>query len=204
MSTKRRVGVSAATPVPCWEKVWIVPENAPAGSTLKVLSWAKTAKIQHFSDDEGEVDEPLVPLPDDVEVVDGDEEADQEEPAIVVPPPDAAETAVPEEEAPSKPASPKPQLSMGLQPSSDLIHESENNDELDASLKVIDTNMEEEVGVGEVTLDTDGGLELDISSLGPDGLGLETAHDLTQLDADDALLGGPLQMDESLDPFGEH
>jgi hypothetical protein len=42
---------------------------------------------------------------------------------------------------------------------------------------------------------------MDISTLAPDGLGLEGSHDLTQLDEADALLGGPLQMDESDDPF---
>ncbi|KAJ6621114.1 hypothetical protein B0H10DRAFT_2018767 [Mycena sp. CBHHK59/15] len=212
MSTKRRVGVSAATteaarrqlmqPVPTWEKMWVVPENAPAGSTFKILKWTKTAKTQHFSDDEGEADEPLAPLPDDVEVVDGDEEIDQDETGVVVPLPDAAEAVPPEEEPQSKPSSPKPQLSMGLQPSSDLILDSETNDVLDASLKSMDANMEQDVDVGGA-MNTDGGLELDISSLGPDGLGLEATDDLTQMDGEDTLLGGPLQMDESVDPFAE-
>ncbi|KAJ7654722.1 hypothetical protein B0H17DRAFT_956864 [Mycena rosella] len=205
MATRRRVGVSSATteaarrqlmqPVPSWEKIWVVPDVAPAGSTLKVMRWTKTNKTQHFSDDEGEADEPLAPLPDDVEVVEGDEE-DQDEPvAVPAPIPDAAEAVPAEEEPPSKPSSPKPQLSMGLQPPDD----SETNDVLDASLKTMEANMEDGVGVG---LDTDEGL-MDISSLAPDGLGLEESHDLSQLDADDVLLGGPLQMDESVDPFAE-
>ncbi|KAF7347412.1 hypothetical protein MVEN_01497100 [Mycena venus] len=207
MSTKRRVGVSSATteaarrqlmqPVPSWEKVWVIPEAAPAGSTLRVFRWTKTSKIQHFSDDEGEADEPLAPLPDEVEVVDGDEE-DQDETAAAVPVPDVTEVPVPEEEPPSKPASPKPQLSMGLQPSGDL-DDPDTNSALDESLQAMETNMAEGVGVG---LDTDEGL-MDISSLAPDGLGLEGTHDLTQLDESDALLGGPLQMDESDDPFAQ-
>ena len=57
MATRRRIGVSAATteaarrqlmqPVPCWEKVWVVP-SIPSGSssTLKVYKWVKTEKIQ--------------------------------------------------------------------------------------------------------------------------------------------------------------
>ncbi|KAJ7922905.1 hypothetical protein B0H13DRAFT_1982256 [Mycena leptocephala] len=157
-------------------------------------------KAQHFSDDEGEVDEPLVPLPDEVEVVEGDEE-DQDEKdetaAAPAPAPDTTEAPAPEEEPPSKPPSPKPQLSMGLEPSEDLLDEN-NDDALDESLKAMESNMDQGVGVG---LDTDEGL-MDISSLAPDGLGLEGSHDLTQLDETDALLGGPLQMDESDDPFG--
>ncbi|KAJ7361205.1 hypothetical protein DFH08DRAFT_768026 [Mycena albidolilacea] len=204
MSTKRRVGVSSATteaarrqlmqPVQSWEKVWVVPDVAPAG-TLRVLKWTKTSKTQHFSDDEGEADEPLAPLPDEVEVVEGDEE-DQDEVAVVAPVPDTTEAPAPEEEPPSKPPSPKPQLSMGLQPPEDL-DDPESNSALDESLKTMEANMDQGVGVG---LDTDEGL-MDISTLAPDGLGLEGSHDLTQLDEADALLGGPLQMDESDDPF---
>jgi len=56
MATRRRIGVSAATteaarrqlmqPVQCWEKIWAVPDNAPAGSTLRVYRWVKTEKTQ--------------------------------------------------------------------------------------------------------------------------------------------------------------
>jgi len=83
---------------------------------------------------------------------------------------------------------------MGLQPSLD---DSVTNDALDESLQTMEANMEQGVGVG---LDTDEGI-MNISALAPDGLGLEASHDLTQMDEDDALLGGPLQMDESVDPF---
>ena len=33
-------------PVPCWEKVWVLPENAPVNSTFKVYKWVKTEKRQ--------------------------------------------------------------------------------------------------------------------------------------------------------------
>jgi len=46
-----------------------------------------------------------------------------------------------------------------------------------------------------------GGMQLDMSGLGPDGLELEGAHDMSQLDGDDALMGGPM-MDSTMDPFG--
>ena len=56
MATKRRIGVRLATteaarrqlmqPVACWEKTWVVPENAPSGSTMKVYKWVKTDKKQ--------------------------------------------------------------------------------------------------------------------------------------------------------------
>ncbi|KAJ7070567.1 hypothetical protein C8F01DRAFT_974827 [Mycena amicta] len=213
MSTKRRVGVSAATteaarrqlmlPVQCWEKVWVVPE-AVAGnsstSTIRVPKWVRTSKTQHFSDDEGAVDEPLAPLPDEAEAVDGDDEEgdekddkDETNPASTVP---SAPPELEDAELPSKPPSPKPQLVM----SDDRPETMANDDTLDESLKVMESNMDDGVGVG---LDVDDTSLMDISSLAPDGLGLEGAHDLTQLDAGDALLGGPLQMDESGDPFAE-
>jgi len=207
MSTRRRIGVSAASteaarrqmmqPVPCWEKVWAVPENAPPGSTLKVLMWTKTSKVQQFSDDEGEVDEPLAPLPDEVVEVEGDEE-EQEEPAPAPEPEappldDAVENITQDQDSSSKLSSPKPELSMSLQPPSELVEET--GDTLDASLKPLDTNMED------VDDKPEDAIELDISALGPDGLQIEGADDLSQIDASDALMGGPL-MDEAVDPFG--
>ena len=33
-------------PVPCWEKVWGPPDGAPPGTTLRVLKWVKTDKVQ--------------------------------------------------------------------------------------------------------------------------------------------------------------
>lgn len=109
MSSRRRIGVSIATteaarrqlmqPVPCWEKQWVTPGDAPAGSTLKVYRWVKTEKrqvrrnskyrmrtficsfmaLQNFSDDEDEtLDEPLAPLPDEPEANDADDEEQDE------------------------------------------------------------------------------------------------------------------------------
>ncbi|KAF7307394.1 hypothetical protein MIND_00533600 [Mycena indigotica] len=210
MSTKRRVGVSAATteaarralmqPVQCWEKVWVVPEVMAGNSstaTVRVKKWVKTTKPQQFSDDEGTVDEPLAPLPDEVEVVDGDDdegdEKDDKDEAIPASNVPSAPPELEEVELPSKPPSPKPQLTMG-------DNMTTNDDALDESLKAMESNMDNGVGVGLDEADT--GL-IDISSLAPDGLSLEDAHDLSQIDPADALLGGPLQMDESGDPFAE-
>lgn len=44
------------------------------------------------------------------------------------------------------------------------------------------------------------GLDLDLSGLGPDGEAFESAHDLSQMEPTDAILGGNM-MDESMDPF---
>ncbi len=33
-------------PVPCWEKMWVVPDGAPVGSSFKVYKWVKTDKSQ--------------------------------------------------------------------------------------------------------------------------------------------------------------
>ena len=226
MATRRRIGVSAATteaarrqlmqPVPCWEKVWVVP-NIPSGSspTLKVYKWVKTEKIQvsiincvpalvlmplqHFSDDEGEVDEPLAPLPDEPEVVDGDEDLEQDEARL-----DATQnkelTDMDQnvDDPPSKLSSPKPQLR--IMPSSlSELETRDSVDGLDASLK-LDTDMDD-IGEDRKKIIPDDDLELDISGLGPDGLQLESAHDLSQLGGPDGLMGGPL-MDDSVDPFG--
>jgi hypothetical protein len=83
------------------------------------------------------------------------------------------------------PPSPKPQLTL-IQSSSelDVTVEGLTHDpalDLDASMGG--------VGVGD---DDKKGLELDISGLGPDGLQMGSADDLSQLDPQDALLGGPL------------
>ena len=73
MALRRRIGISTATteaarrqlmqPVPCWEKVWVIPEKAAPGSTLRVLKWVKIDKVQvrpssdsiyaHFNDANG-------------------------------------------------------------------------------------------------------------------------------------------------------
>ncbi|RDB29078.1 hypothetical protein Hypma_015737 [Hypsizygus marmoreus] len=211
MATRRRIGVSNASteaarrqlmqPVQCWEKVWAIPENS-SGANIKVYKWVKTEKTQQFSDDEGEVDEPLAPLPDEPEVVEGDEEMEQDETQPeTVPLEDVTDlTATQEDGTPSKPPSPQPQLSISLQSSSELSID-QPSDTLDASLKPLDETIDVGIDLGEKENPADG-MELDISGLGPDGLGLESSHDLSQMDSADALVGGQA-MDQSADPFGE-
>ena len=229
MATRRRIGVSAATteaarrqlmqPVPCWEKVWVVPSIPSGSSTLKIYKWVKTEKIQvsiiscmlalvliplqHFSDDEGEVDEPLAPLPDEPEVVDGvegDEDLEQDEPRVT----DATHNKeLPDmdqnvDDPPSKLSSPKPQLRI-IPSSLSGLETRDSVDGLDASLK-LDADMDDIDGDQKKVIPDDD-LELDISGLGPDGLQLEGAHDLSQLGGPDGLMGGSL-MDDSDDPFG--
>ncbi|KAL0578504.1 hypothetical protein V5O48_003497 [Marasmius crinis-equi] len=216
MSTRRRIGVSAATteaarrqlmqPVACWEKQWITPENAPAGSSFKVYKWVKTEKIQEFIDDDGGVDEPLAPLPDEPEVVDVEDE-DQEEKDVPETQPATQPATEPPSREPepeqeldvSKPPSPKPQLTMTTAEDSVDITVDENGLE-DGSLKPMDTNPDG--GVIESVLDAEPGMQLDMAGLAPDGLELEAQHDLTQMDGGDTLLGGPI-MDTTLDPFSE-
>ncbi|EPQ60489.1 hypothetical protein GLOTRDRAFT_113107 [Gloeophyllum trabeum ATCC 11539] len=214
MATRRRIGVSIATseaarrqlmaPVPCWERVWTKPDNAPPGSTLKVYKWVKTDKVQQFSDDESEVDAPLAPLPDEPEVVEGDEEGEQEEtaPPPSVPPeaPPAHATAASGQEDESAAKSPKTQNTLSLEvPSS--APAAEANDILDDSLKplVDDMNATADISVQMTTENAEG---LDLSQLPPDGTSFEAAQDMSQLQDADALLGGQM-MDQSADPFGE-
>ncbi|RXW22568.1 hypothetical protein EST38_g3277 [Candolleomyces aberdarensis] len=148
--------------------------------------------LKHFSDDEE--DEPLVPLPDDAEIIEGEEDMDQDETAAPSRAEPAAKEATTEaetiEDIPSKAPSPKPQLSMSLEQPPDL------DDELDASLKPLGPSIDDGT---EGKVDD---LQLDISGLGPDGLPVESAHDLSQLTPSDALVGGAM-MDESEDPFAE-
>ncbi|KAH9486562.1 hypothetical protein JR316_0000627 [Psilocybe cubensis] len=206
MATRRRIGVSAATteaarrqlmqPVPCWEKVWITPSGMAAGSSsLKVFKWVKTEKAQQFSDDEGEVDEPLAPLPDEPEVNEGDEDLEQEEPRVDAVPAKDVDMETNQDDPPSKVPSPKPQLMM----QSGVDDEPQDpTDGLDSTLKPLEIPMDDEDENGNQTGVE--GLELDISNLGPDGLQLEGSHDLSQLDGPDGLIGGSL-MDDSIDPF---
>ncbi|KAF7799318.1 hypothetical protein EIP86_010550 [Pleurotus ostreatoroseus] len=211
MSNRRRVGFNTSTsdasrrqlmqPVPCWEKVWALPENAPPGSSLKVYRWVKTDKKQQFSDDEGDGDQPLAPLPDEPEAVEGDDEMDQDETANSVaantPAPisrEVSEPLAPKEE--SKPASPKPHpLSMSFQPPSPTPAP---DDGLDDALKPADDALG--IAVPDLTADS---MNLDISGLGPDGEPFEGANDLSQLQASDPILGGPLLDQEAMeeDPF---
>lgn len=190
-------------PVTCWERVLVTPEVAPAGSSLKVWKWVKTDKIQHFSDDEGGVDDPLAPLPDEPEVVEGDEEMELDETqntTIAAVKPSESTPALPDE-LPSKPASPKPQLSMTLAGADEDVNVGGDTDTLDAALKpVVDAEMHSMDGTkGGVDIDT--GVELDMSALAPDGLDLDGTT-LAQMDPSDGLVGGPL-LDQTGDPFGQ-
>ncbi|KAG5654722.1 hypothetical protein H0H81_007478 [Sphagnurus paluster] len=211
MATRRRIGVSLASteaarrqlmqPVPCWEKVWVRPENNTAGSTLKVYKWIKTEKLQQFSDDEGEVDEPLAPLPDEPEVIEGDDEIEQDEPlpenAVGSVQSSALATTQESDDLTSKPPSPKPQLSISLQNTSQLSVD-QPEDMLDASLKPFEETMDIGMDLAEKSTSGDG-IGLDISNLGADELALEASHDLP-LGESDTLMGGQL-MDHSTDPF---
>lgn len=122
-------------------------------------------------------------------MVDGDEEETEE--------PKADQTQVKEvaddtnqDDPPSKVPSPKPEPELRLAQPDETDHD--NSD----MLKELDTTMDD------MEEDKQGDLELNISGLGPDGLQLEGAHDLSQLDGPDGLIGGSL-MDESTDPFAD-
>jgi len=69
--------------VPSWELTWVVPDSVAPGSPLKVYRWVKTDKIQQFSDDEGEADDPLAPLPEEPDVPDPEEDDQEDEQAKV-------------------------------------------------------------------------------------------------------------------------
>lgn len=95
----------------------------------------------------------------------------------------------------SKPATPKPHpLSVSFQPPSPTP--APEDDGLDESLKPSEGNLD--ASVEDITPD----LDIDLSQIGPDGEAFEAAGDLSQLQAEDALLGGPL-LDQVMDddPF---
>lgn len=150
---------------------------------------------------------PLAPLPDEIEVVDGDDDDDvapleaatQDLPdTTAVPTPSEPTPAPVPTNAPSPAAdAPSPTahtLSFQLDQSAE---DEAHDDALDASLKPLDSVMD---SVGDVSGDGAGLADIDISALGPDGVAFEGAHDLTQVEAEDVLLGGPL-MDSTMDPF---
>ncbi|KAI0080347.1 hypothetical protein K474DRAFT_1590053 [Panus rudis PR-1116 ss-1] len=223
MATRRRVGFSNNSseasrrqlmqPVPCWEKVWTTPENAPAGTTIKVYRWVKTEKRQQFSDDEGETDQPLAPLPDEPEVVEGDEEMDQDETATSAVPDTTpasravSEPAQPKDDSTSKAATPKPHpLSVSFQPPSPPPAPQEE-DGLDLALQPAgEAGGSDVVDIGDINAAIGGDMSLDISQLGPDGEPFEGAADISQLQASDALLGGGPLLDQAMDddPFASH
>ncbi|KAI8986068.1 hypothetical protein BD414DRAFT_440573 [Trametes punicea] len=207
MATRRRVGFSTATseasrrqlmqPVPCWEKVWGPPEGAPPGTTLRVYKWVKTDKRQQFSDDEGEADQPLAPIqPEEIEVVEGDEEMDQDEATgsnapEMTPGPMSRDTSEPapatkEEDESAKPSPKRHPLSISFQPPTPSPAPDED---------VLDESLRPQEG------DLGGNIGMSMETIGPDGEPFESAGELSQLQQSDALLGGPL-MDQSMeDPF---
>lgn len=104
------------------------------------------------------------------------------------------------DEPPSKPASPKPQLKMTLPSADDGVNGDAETVGLDASLKpMVDTSLHDMDEKNTVVV-PDVGADLDMSALGPDGLGLEGTG-LSQMDVSDGLVGGPL-LDQTDDPFG--
>lgn len=160
---------------------------------------------KQFSDDEEEADEPLAPLPDEPEVVEGDEDMDQDEPVASAAPDtahDAMETNFVNQEAPSepltKPSSPTPPV-LSLQQTEPILTVDEGADILGASFKALNESINVGVDVHE-NADQEEVEGLDMSVLGPDGTPYEGVHDLGQLDGANGLLGGSL-MDDAVDPF---
>jgi hypothetical protein len=181
--------------------------------------------LQQFSDDDEELDVPLAPLPDEMEVVEGDEDDQDEggplaERGSVQEVPDTTALNTEALPTPAQPLSPNPRSprspppdaqspnphTLSFQPGHGQATLEEAHDALDAALKPLDTGMDSMVDVvGQI--DSEGvnvdvnELNIDMSNLGPDGLPMESSvHELSQVDAGDALLGGPI-MDNTLDPF---
>jgi hypothetical protein len=129
---------------------------------------------------------------------------DEAEVVSVIPPisqPDVTDLTAIQDEVSSKPPSPQPQLSMSLQTSSELNID-RPGDALDASLNPLDTIDMADIDVGVALRDKDDIVELDMTGLGPDGLGLESSHDLSQMEETDVLIGGPM-MPQTDDPFAQ-
>ena len=152
--------------------------------------------MQQFSDDEGETDQPLAPLPDEPEVVEGDDDMDQDDaPNRDSAVPDTtpasraeSELAASKAEDESKPASPKPHpLSVSFQPPSPTPAA---EDVLDEALQPMQTE-------DDITAD----IALNLTEMGPDGEPFEGAADISQLQPDDDILGGPLMDETMADPF---
>ena len=211
-------------PVPCWEQRWTYSDPTSGTTSFKILKWVRTDKIQvseypgsfpsscrslchptrafvreqQFSDEEGEADEPLAPLPDEPEVVDGDEEGEDDAIGAGA---DGAVLQVDGSEAPtlskdqqdllSKPPSPKvgPQLSMSVAGDEEQAN-NDDNGALDVSLNPFDGPMDDVE-----KLSGDGMMELDMSSLAaPDGSDFVGTLD--------EILGGSM-MDPAGDPFAQ-
>jgi hypothetical protein len=147
--------------------------------------------MKQFSDDEDEVDEPLVPIPDEEpegaeEGADGDEE-DERAASFV---PDASVSLdVPKdtEDLLSKPPSPKPHpLSMSFQPASEPSMDA--GDVLDDSLKLLDSTMDSVVVGRSENVTVEDVDALDMPVLGPDGVAFESVHNISQMEGEDDLV----------------
>lgn len=182
-------------------------DRQEAGASSFFCGWTcLEIGMQQFSDDENETDQPLAPLPepDDAEVVDVDEEMDQDEAATSVAPETASASRDVSEmptglkdDSPSKPGSPKPHpLSMSFTPGPDV------DDALDDSLKPREGALDAAVGADGIgSMGDMGDITLDMTGVGPDGEPFE-GESLSQLQADDAILGARALMDSNMeDPF---
>lgn len=153
----------------------------------------------------------MAPLPDEPEVVEGDEDVEQEDPTHSAPTEpisrDTSEPILPKE-LPSKVSSPKPHpLSISFAP--DLAPE-QADDGLSGALQGLEDELAGQVPVP-VDVDVDVAdplgatdlVDLDLSQLGPDGTAFGDAGDLAQLQSADGILGGDIVLDTSIadDPF---
>jgi hypothetical protein len=164
--------------------------------------------LQQFSDDEGDVNEPLAPLPDEPEVVEGDDDVEQEDATQSVPPEpisrEVSEPILPKDELPSKVSSPKPHpLSISFGPP---LPSEEGVDDLSGALQGLEEELAGavvDVGPVPVPLGQTDLVDLDLSQLGPDGTTFEAAADLTQLQSADSILGADIVLDATMsdDPF---
>jgi hypothetical protein len=160
--------------------------------------------LQQFSDDEGDVNELLAPLPDEPEVAEGDDDVEPEDMTQSVPPEpisrDASELILPKEELPSKVSSPKPHpLSISFGPP---LPSEQADDGLGGALQELEDDLAGAVDVADPLGQTDL-VDLGLSQLGPDGAAFEAAGDLTQLQSVDNILGTDIVLDAMMsdDPF---
>jgi len=160
--------------------------------------------LQQFSDDEGDVNEPLAPLPDEPEVAEGDDDVEPEDATQSVPPEpisrDVSEPILPKEELPSKVSSPKPHpLSISFGPP---LPSEQADDGLSGALQELEDDLAGAVDVADPLGQTDL-VDLGLSQLGPDGAAFEAAGDLTQLQSADDILGADIVLDATMsdDPF---
>jgi hypothetical protein len=160
--------------------------------------------LQQFSDDEGDVNEPLAPLPDEPEVAEGDDDVEAEDATPSVPPEpisrDASEPILPKEELPSKVSSPKPHpLSISFGPP---LPSEQADDGLSGALQELEDDLAGAVDVADPLGQADL-VDLGLSQLGPDGAAFEAAGDLTQLQSADDILGADIVLDATMsdDPF---